>query len=96
MTKPQVASYGSWKSPFTSDIIASGTFRLEQVVLDRNDIYWIEMRPSEGGRCVIMRRNTEGHISEIAPSPINARTCGSSYGCWSEQDWQYRYNSGEC
>ncbi len=46
MTKPQVAPYGSWKSPITSDMIASGTIRLEQVVLDRNDIYWIEMRPS--------------------------------------------------
>src|SRR3989304_4321274 len=34
MIKPQVAPYGSWRSPITSDIIASGTIRLEQVVLD--------------------------------------------------------------
>ncbi len=80
MTNPQVAPYGSWKSPITSDMIASGTIRLEQVVLDRNDIYWIEMRPSEGGRCVIMRRNTKGQISEITSSPFNARTRVHEYG----------------
>ncbi|MCE8428654.1 MAG: S9 family peptidase [Candidatus Methanoperedens sp.] len=34
MTKPLIAPYGSWKSPITSDMIASGTIRLEQVVLD--------------------------------------------------------------
>ncbi len=80
MTKPQVAPYGSWKSSITSDMIASGTIRLEQVVLDRNDIYWIEMRPSEGGRCVIMRRNPDGQISEITPSLFNARTRVHEYG----------------
>jgi len=61
-------------------MIASGTIRLEQVVLDRNDVYWMEMRPSEGGRCVIMRRSTEGQISEITPSPFNARTRVHEYG----------------
>lgn len=80
MTKPQVAPYGSWKSSITSDMIASGTIRIEQVVLDRNEIYWIEMRPSEGGRCVIMRRNPDGQISEITPSIFNARTRVHEYG----------------
>jgi dipeptidyl aminopeptidase/acylaminoacyl peptidase len=80
MTKPQIVPYGSWKSPITSDMISTGTIRLEQVVPDRNDIYWIEMRPSEGGRCVIMRRNLEGQISEITPSPFNARTRIHEYG----------------
>lgn len=80
MTKPQIAPYGSWKSPITSDMIASGTIRLEQVVLDGENIYWIEMRPAEGGRCVVMRRSPEGQIIDITPSPFNARTRVHEYG----------------
>jgi dipeptidyl aminopeptidase/acylaminoacyl peptidase len=80
MTKLQIAPYGSWKSPITSDMIASGTIRLEQVVLDEDNIYWIEMRPAEGGRCVIVRCSPEGQISDITHSPFNARTRVHEYG----------------
>src|SRR5665811_1001263 len=80
MTKLQIAPYGSWKSPITSDMIASGTIRLEQVVLDGDNIYWIEMRPAEGGRCVIVRCSPEGQISDITHSPFNARTRVHEYG----------------
>ncbi|MCZ7362728.1 MAG: hypothetical protein O8C58_05270, partial [Candidatus Methanoperedens sp.] len=80
MIKPQVAPYGSWRSPITSDIIASGTIRLEQVVLDGENIYWIEMRPAEGGRCVVVRCSPDGEIADITPSPFNAKTRVHEYG----------------
>ncbi len=71
--------YGSWKSPITSDLIASGTIRLEQVALDGENIYWIEMRPAEGGRSVVVRHSTEGTV-DITPSTFNARTRVYEYG----------------
>lgn len=80
MKTQQVASYGSWKSPITSDMIASGTTRLDQVVLDGENIYWIEMRPTEGGRCVVVRHSHYGKIEDITPSPFNARTRVHEYG----------------
>jgi len=80
MTKLQVAPYGSWKSPIRSDMIASGMIRLEKVVLDGENIYWIEMRPAEGGRCVVMRCSPKGQIIDITPSPFNARTRVHEYG----------------
>lgn len=73
------APYGSWKSPVTSDMIASGTIRLEQVALDGENIYWIEMRPAEGGRCVVVRHSPED-TCDITPSPFNARTLVHEYG----------------
>ncbi len=71
--------YGSWKSPITSDLIASGTIRLEQVAIDGTNIYWIEMRPAEGGRCVVVR-SSKGQTVDITPSPFNARTRVHEYG----------------
>lgn len=80
MATPQVAPYGSWKSPITSDLIASETIRLGQIALDGEDIYWIEMRPAEDGRYVVVRRAPDGRITDVTPSPFNARTRVHEYG----------------
>lgn len=80
MTQPQVAPYGSWKSPITPDLIVSETIGLGQIVLDGQDIYWTEMRPSEGGRSVIVRRTADGQVTDMIPPPFNARTRVHEYG----------------
>lgn len=82
----QTAPYGSWKSPITSDLIVSGTIGLGQIALDGEDIYWMEGRPSEGGRNVIVRGSRQesvaslASITDINPSPFNARTRVHEYG----------------
>lgn len=80
MTEPQVASYGSWKSPLTSDLIVSATVGLGQIALDGADTYWVELRPSEGGRNCIVRRTPDGTISDVTPPGFNARTRVHEYG----------------
>ncbi|HAA31360.1 MAG TPA: peptidase [Cyanobacteria bacterium UBA8553] len=80
MTKAQIAPYGSWKSPITADLIVAGTIGLGQIVLDGEDVYWSEGRPSEGGRNAIARRTPDGQISDVTPSPFNARTRVHEYG----------------
>ena len=75
-----IASFGSWKSPITSDLIVSETIKCEQVVLDGSDIYWIERRPAESGRYVIVRRTPDGNRTDILPPPYNARTSVHEYG----------------
>ncbi len=74
------APYGSWKSPITADLIVSDTVGFGQIVLDGEDVYWSEMRPTEGGRNVIVRRNREGHTEDVLPAPFNARTRVHEYG----------------
>ncbi|HMF58542.1 MAG TPA: hypothetical protein VK619_19510, partial [Pyrinomonadaceae bacterium] len=76
----QAAPYGSWKSPITSDLIVGGTIGLSQVLLDGADTYWIEMRPKEGGRNCIVRRDAEGRISDMTPPEFSARTRVHEYG----------------
>jgi dipeptidyl aminopeptidase/acylaminoacyl peptidase len=80
MTKPQVAPYGSWKSPITSDLIVAESVGLGQIVLDGEDVYWNETRPTEDGRSVIVRRFPDGRTADVTPSPYNARTRVHEYG----------------
>ncbi|HXM34017.1 MAG TPA: hypothetical protein VN920_02415, partial [Pyrinomonadaceae bacterium] len=67
-TEQKIAPYGSWKSPITSDLIVSEAVSLSQPALDGDDIYWNEMRPSEGGRSVIVRRDASGSTWDITPA----------------------------
>jgi len=80
MSELKIASYGSWKSPITSDLIVKESIGLSQVRMDGDDIYWIEMRPSEGGRQVIVRRTPDGRTSDVTPPGFNARTRVHEYG----------------
>jgi dipeptidyl aminopeptidase/acylaminoacyl peptidase len=76
----QIAPYGSWKSPITSDLIVSSFVGLSQPLIDGDDCYWLEMRPSEAGRCVIVKRDAQGVVTDVNPAPFNARTRVHEYG----------------
>jgi dipeptidyl aminopeptidase/acylaminoacyl peptidase len=80
MNEWRVAPYGSWDSPITSDLIVAGTVGLGQPLIDGGDLYWIEMRPSEGGRSVIVKRDSAGRIADVTPPGFNARTRVHEYG----------------
>ena len=77
---PTIAPYGSWKSPITSDLIVEGSVGLSQPTFDGDDIYWLELRPKEGGRNVIVKRNATGVCVDVTPSAFNARTRVHEYG----------------
>jgi dipeptidyl aminopeptidase/acylaminoacyl peptidase len=76
----KVAPYGSWKSPITSDLIVRGTVGLTEIAIAGEEVYWIESRPSEAGRSVIVSRSADGHTSDVTPPPFNARTRVHEYG----------------
>ena len=80
MSNPIVAPYGSWKSPITSDLIVAETIRLGGVFVDIDDIFWLELRPREGGRSVLVRRTSDGLAEDVIRSPFNARTRVHEYG----------------
>ncbi|MDO8671729.1 MAG: S9 family peptidase, partial [Dehalococcoidia bacterium] len=75
-----VSPYGTWKSPITSDLIVSGAVKLGQVAVDGKDVYWLEGRPAEGGRNVIVRQTPDGRTIDVTPPPFNARTKVHEYG----------------
>ncbi|MEM9807609.1 MAG: S9 family peptidase, partial [Cyanobacteria bacterium P01_D01_bin.56] len=72
--------YGAWQSPITSEVIVSSSIRLGSIQLDGGDIYWSELRPTEKGRNLIVRRTADGAIADITPDPFNIRTRVHEYG----------------
>lgn len=80
LNSPKIAPFGSWKSPITSDLIVEGSVGLSQPLFEGDDIYWIEMRPKEAGRNVIIRRSADGVCTDVNPAPFNARTRVHEYG----------------
>ncbi len=51
-----------------------------EVRVDGDTVYWLELRPSEGGRYVVCRRDAGGNIADALPPPWNARTLVHEYG----------------
>jgi dienelactone hydrolase len=76
----KTAPYGSWKSPITSDLIVAQVAMLSEVRLDGDDIYWVEGRPQEQGRNVIVRAGPDGAAADITPAGFNVRTRVHEYG----------------
>ena len=75
-----VAPFGSWRSPIDSDLIARDTVKLVDVLVDGEDIYWVESRPKEGGRFVLVKQVSGGTAYDVTPPPFNARSRVHEYG----------------
>lgn len=80
MAKQIKAHYGSWKSPIVSDLIVSKTTRLLEPTIIGDELYWLEMRPEEQGRYVLVRRDIDGKSYDAIPSNFNARSLVHEYG----------------
>jgi hypothetical protein len=77
---PIVSSFGTWKSPITAPVVATQGLRLGYVSIDGDDIYWIEGRPHESGRNVLVRRRADGTIADITGPTLNVRSRVHEYG----------------
>lgn len=80
MTETKLAPYGSWKSPITAELIVAQTIGLSSLKLDNGNLYWLESRPNEGGRNVIVQLDSKGATREINAAPFNVRTRVHEYG----------------
>ncbi len=76
----RVAGYGCWASPISADLVTAAQVGLAQPWLDRETAYWLETRPEEGGRTVLVRRPLEGAAADLSPPPFNVRTRVHEYG----------------
>jgi dipeptidyl aminopeptidase/acylaminoacyl peptidase len=71
--------HGSWPSPISAEGLTAGSLRLSQPRLQDGALYWLEGRPLEGGRQVVMRA-AGGTAREVTPEGVSVRTRVHEYG----------------
>ncbi|XP_072091488.1 uncharacterized protein [Arachis hypogaea] len=77
------APYGSWKSPITADAVSGASKMLGGTAVDgRGRLVWLESRPTEGGRevLVVESENPEGAGVDVTPKEFGVRTLAQEYG----------------
>ena len=88
---PTVAPYGSWPSPIDAAAVARAGRRLAfPAIASDGAVWWLEGRPDEGGRSVLMRRPAGGEPEAATGEGTNVRTRVHEYGggawCLAEPD----------
>lgn len=79
-TNKTTAPYGSWPSSIKSEVLTQGVTGLNEPQLDGNNCYWLESRPEDKGRTVIVKRAASGEVVNITPADVNVRTRIHEYG----------------
>ena len=84
------APYGTWHSPLAAADLASSAISLNYVQVAAVQVpdgqvsegipYWVESRPAEGGRNVVVTSAAGGAVRELTPAGFNARTRVHEYG----------------
>jgi dipeptidyl aminopeptidase/acylaminoacyl peptidase len=78
---PETAPFGSWRSPITAALVArAGTRLAEPLIGPDGGAWWLEGRPAEGGRTVLVRRRPDGEAGDVTPEGFYVRTRVHEYG----------------
>ena len=75
-----VAPYGSWVSPFKIERLTDRVVFLAEPDGVEGIRWWIEGRPDEGGRQVLVRRELDGTLTRMTPEGFNCRSRVHEYG----------------
>ncbi len=78
--KPTVAPYGTWSSPISAELVASAGTRLSGGWLADGAAWWLEGRPAENGRVVLMKAAGGEEPVDVVPEGFNVRTMVHEYG----------------
>jgi dipeptidyl aminopeptidase/acylaminoacyl peptidase len=80
VTGPRIAPFGTWASPISARMVATAGVALSQTTLAEGVVYWVEGRPRDAGRQVIVRGDAFGDPADVTPGGFNARTKVHEYG----------------
>jgi dipeptidyl aminopeptidase/acylaminoacyl peptidase len=76
---PEIRQYGSWASSITAEALAKNAIGISGLRAASERLYWLESRPDEGGRLVVMMGH-ENSFQQITPDGFNVRTRVHEYG----------------
>ena len=73
------ARYGGWASPLAASDVARAKISLSELCSDGKALYWLESRPAEAGRTVVVRADAEGR-TDHSPADVSIRSRVNEYG----------------
>jgi hypothetical protein len=81
--KAVVAPYGSWESPISAAAVSAAGRTVEGLaVAGDGRLLWVETRPEEGGRAVLVKEAAEpgGDAVDVTPEGFAVRSLAQEYG----------------
>ncbi len=72
--------YGAWTSPISARGVAEGARRIDDIAAAGDCVCWIERRPDEGGRNVLVCRRPNGATETLTPAGYDVRSRVHEYG----------------
>lgn len=79
MTKT-IQAYGNWPSVVSAELITKAAPSLNFIQSWGDNLYWVEGRPWDAGRSVIMCRDGTGQIRDLLPAPYSHHSKVHEYG----------------
>ncbi|MEE4246718.1 MAG: S9 family peptidase [Kangiellaceae bacterium] len=74
-----IREYGAWPSDIAPSLLASNSVKIGHCQTFEESFYWLEFRPAEKGRGVIVKSNG-AEISDVLPSDISVKSKVHEYG----------------
>ena len=65
------APFGCWSSPIVPELLTNGLPGYAFPQFDNGNLYWLETRPWENGRSVIVCRHADGTVEDALPAPLS-------------------------
>ena len=79
MTHINKSAFGTWISPIKSHLVTADSVSLDELQLHSSGTYWLERRPDEQGRCVIVKHSNQTNC-DLIPKAYSARSRVHEYG----------------
>ena len=79
-SRPNPTPFGAWASPISARDVAEGARRIDDIAAVGDDVCWIERRPEEGGRNVLVCRGADGETRTLTPDGFDVRSRVHEYG----------------
>lgn len=80
MTEATIAPFGTWRSPVGAELVAKATTWIHEIRIEHEAVWWLELRPTEGGRTVLVRSDPWGEPADVTPEGFDVRTLVHEYG----------------
>lgn len=71
---------GTWPSAITPERVTGAAPSLDYPFSQGGSLFWLENRPTENGRGVVVQRLPDGTTRDLLPAPLSARTRVHEYG----------------